>query len=1564
MKSSLTLTIFLIATFNCLSQQWGTSTFGQYINEAVDVEINNNGEAYTVGYLTGETSFNTSTTVSGISGNGDIYIAKYAASGNLIWEKTFGGNYSDRAVDLAIGPDQNIVVTGQFFGTVSFGSVALTSSGNSKDIFLVKLDPQGNVIWARSEGGNMAENAYGVTVDYQNNVILTGQFQGSAMLGNNSFVSTTDPNTNLPSFDFFIAKYTSSGSPLWSLNGAAPYEDRGLAVAVDNQNNIFFTGQFSKNLNFASNTYANLAYNVGFLSKLSPSGQLIFFNQLKAGMTNPYDLEVNTDNDVIVTGDFLGSLNYYDASGIHSIQNAYDKHIFILKTANNGNYQWNYTLGSNNEISARSVSMDPHKDIFVTGYFKCDLSQIHDTATATFNSVGFKDPYLLKIDNTGQFVYIKHFGGKMDDEGHGVAIRQNDKPFICGSFTKDLNFAATANTNFATTYTSNYALNEYPGETPHFFLTGDSTRNSFLVNQVNNNYPVFNYYINSPSDSLIGYITTYDSPFTEPDTVHFCHSEILFYNTLTWSHYGPSYSYLWNTGSMYEAIGIINTGNYSVQVKRDDECAFETDSIYAISDPIPLLPNLTDNYGINLNQSPEYYDYHFCYPDSLTIHYSNLQPGTVLSTTHPGGTILSGAGPFNIQQEGVYMTIAMNQYCSDTADFFIQYDVPIPFDTLQPDIVMNTPVPTGDSITICLGDQVCFAGIDLITNPGRDFNIELPHPVFDAHWTVSGNNSGNTYKLKTCFEPQISGWYTVDLHFVVGYNNLCGIDTVHYQFSKSFYITVNPIPAWSGTISGPVLLCENSSLFLTFSNPNPDFAWSGPGIIWNNGGDSIEVNLPGTYSYSGTLTDSINGCSATFSNLTYITLKTISPVFSTPADGVICPGDSVLMQVPAIYQSYEWINPEGYSLSTTNSCYGDDLGFYYCHVVDNEGCHLTTPPYELREYTTPSISVIPDEFLCPGETVTLLVAYAGEPTFVWSPVNSTQDQITVNSPGVYSIQIMQCGFTITDSIEIIDGSFNASIQILDSTLCYQDSVVITGTPSNTNYTWNNGQVTGSVYSVLEPGTYYATVTNEFGCTAQTNTVTIVETEGSEPPAISSQTVCYGTSVVLNSTAPYTLHWYSVSDTILLQTGNQLTLTNVLSDTSFLIAFEAADCPPAFNLVSIQLADSIASFSINGDSLLCQHEDGVFSVSSNSGTLQWFSGTSLLGTSNPINIPFNILNNNPLITAQVSNQCYSIAVTDSVTIISQVHLELEADSIFLCYYDSGMAEVLNPGIDLLFWNSNLGVITDPVLHLNGSIDYGPVSVYGIDESGCLTDTAWLQIHTSDFSTSIDIEFTNYCLGDSVTIHVDTNADSVLWSTPFGNPDTTSLSFVVSPETSGIYTIEYWDQSGCHYQDSLVIPLYQFPDLSILPDSIFCLNDVYTFYFPEDSNSYQWLTYGNSIDIPILYDQSLILTATSPHGCVTYDTLVAHTVNCDNELPNIITPNGDGINDYFIIDDAYSQQGNTLIIINRWGNLMYEASPYRNDFFGKDISEGVYFYLYYPEGKNNPKLVKRGFLHLIR
>lgn len=479
MRLTLIITFTLFISLFCSSQYWGVNTTSGYTNEAVDVEIDNSGNQYVAGYITGETSFDINTVQTSALGNGDIYITKYNSSGGLIWIKQFGGNFSDRPTDLAIGDVNSIYITGQYFGQVTFGAFTLTSTNNSKDIFILKLDALGNVVWARSEGAAGSENAYGITTDNQNNVLLTGQFEGTTNIAGQSFTSIIDPNTNLPSYDFFVSKYASNGNPLWINVGQTDYEDRGLAVSCDAQNNVFITGQFSDTLVFAGTTFNNNGYNVGFLSKLSPSGQLLWFNQMRAGMVIPYDLEVNVFNEVVVTGDFLGNMIYQTASGSQNISNPYSKQIFALKTTNDGAYLWNVTLGSNNDVSARAISIDDSKNSYITGFFKCDWSELHDNNTAIFNSVGFKDTYLLKIDNLGNILYTKQFGGKENDEGHGVAILPNSQAVICGSYTDSLMFPMDNTTSYTISNSNNFNFNSfideyYPISTIGFiYLSGD-----------------------------------------------------------------------------------------------------------------------------------------------------------------------------------------------------------------------------------------------------------------------------------------------------------------------------------------------------------------------------------------------------------------------------------------------------------------------------------------------------------------------------------------------------------------------------------------------------------------------------------------------------------------------------------------------------------------------------------------------------------------------------------------------------------------------------------------------------------------------------------------------------------------------------------------------------------------------------------------------------------------------------------------------------------------------------------------------------------------------------------
>ncbi|HLP55477.1 MAG TPA: gliding motility-associated C-terminal domain-containing protein [Fluviicola sp.] len=1553
----LVVLLALFTGFDLAAQEWGKNTISDYANEAMDIEIDANGNHYVTGYITGETAFGTNAIQTSAAGNGDIYVAKYAPGGQLIWIKQFGANFSDRGYDLSIDHNQDVIITGQFFGQVAFGATTLTSSANSKDIFLLKLDPSGSVLWARKEGGIMAENAYGVTVDSQNNIVLTGQFQGTASIASQTVTSIIDPVTMLPSFDLFIAKYDPNGTPLWMKTGLADYEDRGLAVATDAANNVFLTGQFSDTLVFAGQTFNNDAYNVGFLAKFNASGQLQWMNTLRAGMVIPYDLEVNSVDEVVITGDFLGNMAYFDANGLHNITNPYDRQVFVLKTANNGNYIWDETLGSDSEVSARSVSIDSQKDIFVTGYFKCSFGQLQETDETIFHSAGYKDPYLIKVSNAGSLVYAKQLGGKMDDEGHGVAVRTTNEPVICGSYSKDLMVMRDQNE----TYTEDvdpFGLFSYWTENPHLYLQGDSTRNSFLLKAIQPNTPDLVYYLLPSTDSLLGEING------GLDTAHFCVHGTLQSDPLTWDHLGPSYHYLWNTGDTTRTIPVNITGSYNVFAERDDVCTSGRDTIEVVIHQPPHLPLMSDNIPI-LSESPAYTNYHFCHPDSVQIWFTQVDQSATFGIYNANGLLYSDSLPHFYDEGGMYTVQAATPYCMAEQEFYIQFDYPMPYDTLDLYLKLYDPVDNNDTIEVCINDPIYIYALDFFTNPAGNY-IQPSEPVVDETWSVSpAMTGGSVQDFKGRFFPQATGSYIFHYDVAIGFDNLCDLDTVIYHATDTFYFIVHPTPVIATNIMGNPLICPGDTAYLYTTLPDTNLSWAGPGINWmSNDEDSIQIILPGNYSYSGTIIDPLTGCSGNTIATIFIQPKTLPNIGVFPSDAIICPYDSVLLSLPNTYVSYDWIGPTGASLSLTNTVYGHDAGFYYCHVTDDEGCSLTTPPFELKEFTTPHLLVEPSNVICTNETITISAIHFGNASIQWtSPINSSSDQITVTQPGVYYCQIQQCGLTFYDSVEIIDGSFNVSLLADDTLLCQNETSILTATPGLGTYQWSNGTNGPSSISVTEEGDYWVSVMNSYGCEAQSNTVHISESAAAIPPVVSDLSICPGSDATLMENSSFTTLWFTASDTLFLQSGSALSINDVYSDTSFLVAYQNTECPPVYDVVWIHTIDSLPDAQIMGDSLLCPGEDALFSIAPAGLQTSWYNNGVNIGSSATILLNQTDFNADSVLTAVISNGCFFDTISEPVYMATPAVISISSDSLLLCAYSEATLSVIGD-VATIQWGGNFGTVEEATLTVSSAIGDGWITATAIDNNGCSTNTDSVLITVSDLTYAMFQELGNSCMGDSISFGVTTTADSLLWTTPNGLSDTTAFSFLVSEAVSGWYYLDQWDDFGCVYQDSLYIAANPLPEFELGTDTLLCINDIYTYYFPNDSNSYSWVGLGELESFPVEGNQWVILTATSPQGCLFSDTLFIETVDCENALPNVITPNNDGVNDYFVIDEAPIFPGNELVIMNRWGNVILNVTGYRNDFNGLELSEGTYFYVFRRDPVNEPAVKKEGFFEIIR
>src|SRR5262249_33436673 len=122
------------------------------------------------------------------AGSNDIFIAKYNSSGAYLWGRRFGDASDQFAQSVTTDPSGNVILTGYFFGTVDFGGGPLASAG-SADIYVAKFDPNGNPRWSKRYGNASAQFGNSVTTDASGNILLTGQFFGTVTFGGSTLFS-------------------------------------------------------------------------------------------------------------------------------------------------------------------------------------------------------------------------------------------------------------------------------------------------------------------------------------------------------------------------------------------------------------------------------------------------------------------------------------------------------------------------------------------------------------------------------------------------------------------------------------------------------------------------------------------------------------------------------------------------------------------------------------------------------------------------------------------------------------------------------------------------------------------------------------------------------------------------------------------------------------------------------------------------------------------------------------------------------------------------------------------------------------------------------------------------------------------------------------------------------------------------------------------------------------------------------------------------------------------------------------------------------------------------------
>gem|GEM_PF-254612 len=260
------------ANGNCLWVKGGGLTINQNDYESHDgnsVSTDTEGSAYITGRFGGSVNFGDDTLVA--KGSSDVFIAKYDSSGNCIWAKRAEAGNFEEGFSITTDEKGNIYVTGYFsWSGADFCELKLRSKGG-QEIFIAKYDAWGNCFWAKSAGGSGDDRGRSITVDWEGNVYVTGDFSGKANFGDYILVSKYET-------DIFIAKYDATGNCLWVKSGGGSKGfDYGNCVSTDGEGNVYVTGEFYGTADFGNETLITNSERASdiFLCKLSCSGDTL-----------------------------------------------------------------------------------------------------------------------------------------------------------------------------------------------------------------------------------------------------------------------------------------------------------------------------------------------------------------------------------------------------------------------------------------------------------------------------------------------------------------------------------------------------------------------------------------------------------------------------------------------------------------------------------------------------------------------------------------------------------------------------------------------------------------------------------------------------------------------------------------------------------------------------------------------------------------------------------------------------------------------------------------------------------------------------------------------------------------------------------------------------------------------------------------------------------------------------------------------------------------------------------------------------------------------------------------
>jgi len=301
------------------------------------IAVDSSGNIIVGGNFNGKIYLGGELTTTGTVSSSDPFVFKMDQSGNVLWARQFATNNNNAGVaDVCVDKEGNVYTTGNYWNNAFNGNPGTgTSSISNKglgDIFITKLDKNGNYVWSKGMGGSKSDYGLSIAADDSGNVYTTGYFEQTVDFDPNAGTYNMTSNGNR---DCFVSKLDSTGNLVWAQHFGGSDMDYGTGLQLDAQGNVYIVGAFKDTVDFdLGASIHNLASNGErdiFVHKLNANGSFGWAQSIGSLADEiPGPIALN-NNQLLIAGTFKDTIDVEPNTGTTALVSKGSNDIFLTR---------------------------------------------------------------------------------------------------------------------------------------------------------------------------------------------------------------------------------------------------------------------------------------------------------------------------------------------------------------------------------------------------------------------------------------------------------------------------------------------------------------------------------------------------------------------------------------------------------------------------------------------------------------------------------------------------------------------------------------------------------------------------------------------------------------------------------------------------------------------------------------------------------------------------------------------------------------------------------------------------------------------------------------------------------------------------------------------------------------------------------------------------------------------------------------------------------------------------------------------------------------------------------